>query len=92
MYNYGLGANDWTDIFPDESAGGTTEEPPMEMPDDSPPAVVPTTGVLDRIKTPLGLGAIGALAGFLFARSKKKRIRAALLGGAAGYGASFFVK
>lgn len=106
MYNYGLGrgrlsqAPSWTEEAPPEAfppdggSGGTAEESSMEIPTGPVPDAPGSgaMGVLDRLKTPMGLGAIGAMAGFFFSRGKKKRLRGALLGGAAGYGASFFVK
>lgn len=98
MYNYGLGQS-WTEdalpeVFPTsgESGGGTADEGSMEIPAGPVPDAPDIVGTLDRFKTPMGLGALGALAGFLFAKSKKKRITNALVGGAAGYAASFFIK
>ena len=97
MYNYGLGQGMSEGVqagaeATGESAGGTADEASMEIPAGPIPDAPGMVGVLDRFKTPMGLGALGALAGFLFAKSKKKRITNAMVGGAAGYAASFFIK
>lgn len=44
------------------------------------------------LKTPFGLGAIGAIAGFVLTRGKRKKTRTALLGAALGAGAGYMLQ
>lgn len=101
MYNYGLGRSRLRgdDRLPSddpwvpgsdasgESSGGNTEEPPMEY---TAPPIEVTQSAVTVNRGLLTFGLIGALAGYMFGRGKRKGVMA-LAGGAAGALASRYM-